>query len=105
MKVELKWRCGKRRKAPLLTDAQRKKRLLFAPQHRQFIQSRQHSLSPWFNADCRALRWQARRLERVYRRTRRTRRLGSNSSGKCMQPIVTENENTGRPLLSSSPKI
>jgi hypothetical protein len=30
MKGELKWRSWKRRKAPLLTDAQRKKRLLFA---------------------------------------------------------------------------
>src|SRR6218665_3250837 len=40
--------------------------------------------------------------EHVYHRTRR---LGSTSSGKCMQPTVTENENTGRPLLSSSPKI
>src|SRR6218665_1216950 len=40
--------------------------------------------------------------ERVYHRTRR---LGSNSSGKCMQPTVTENETTGRLLLSSSPKI
>src|SRR6218665_2292506 len=34
------------------------------------VRSRQHPLSPWFNADCRALRWQARRLERVYPRTR-----------------------------------
>ena len=30
MKGELKWRSWKRRKAPLLTDAQRNKRLLFA---------------------------------------------------------------------------
>lgn len=36
MKVELKWRSWKRRKAPLLTDAQKKKRLLFARQHRHW---------------------------------------------------------------------
>src|SRR6218665_532186 len=40
----------------------------FLPQ--RTVRSRQHPLSPWFNADCRALRRQARRLERVYRRTR-----------------------------------
>src|SRR6218665_3894604 len=40
----------------------------FLPQ--RTVQSRQHPLSPWFNADCRALRRQAQRLERVYRRTR-----------------------------------
>src|SRR6218665_2740471 len=34
--MELKWRCWKRRKAPLLTDAQRKKQLLFAWQHRHW---------------------------------------------------------------------
>lgn len=36
MKVELKWRSWKRRKTPLLTDAQKKKRLLFARQHRHW---------------------------------------------------------------------
>ena len=34
MKVELKWRSWKCRKAPLLTEAQKKKRLLFAREHR-----------------------------------------------------------------------
>ena len=74
------------------------------------VRSRQHPHSPWFNADCRALRRQARHLGRVYRRTRvyhRAWRLGSNSSEKCMQPTVTEDENTERPLglLTSSPNI
>lgn len=36
MKVELKWRSWKRRKAPLLTEAQKKKRLLFAREHRHW---------------------------------------------------------------------
>src|SRR6218665_2740679 len=52
--------------------------------------------------DCRHNGWSESIGEHVYHRTRR---LGSNSSGKCMQPAVTENENTGRPLLSSSQKI
>src|SRR6218665_371184 len=34
--MELKWRCWKCRKAPLLTDAQRKKWLLFAWQYRHW---------------------------------------------------------------------
>ena len=34
------------------------------------VKTRHCPLSPWFNAECRALRRQARRLERIYRRTR-----------------------------------
>jgi hypothetical protein len=36
MKVELKWRSWKRKQAPLLTEAQKKKRLLFAREHRHW---------------------------------------------------------------------
>lgn len=36
MKVELKWRSWKRRKSPLLTEVQKKKRLLFAREHRHW---------------------------------------------------------------------
>lgn len=36
MKGELKWRSWRRRKTPLLTEAQRKKRLLFAREHRHW---------------------------------------------------------------------
>src|SRR5688572_9256143 len=34
------------------------------------VQSRYRPSSPWFDAECRKLRRQARRLERIYRRTR-----------------------------------
>ena len=44
MKVELKWRSWKRRKAPLLTEAQKKKRLLFAREHRHW------KFKDWCNA-------------------------------------------------------
>ena len=36
MKVDLKWRSWRRKKAPLLTEAQKKKRLLFAREHRRW---------------------------------------------------------------------
>ena len=36
MKVELKWRSWKRRKAPLLIEVQKKKRLLFTWEHRHW---------------------------------------------------------------------
>jgi len=46
MKVELKWRSWKCRKAPLLTEAQKKKRLLFTQAHRHW------KLADWSNVLC-----------------------------------------------------
>ena len=43
MKVELKWRSWKLKKAPLLPDVQKKKRLLFAREHRHW------KLEEWSN--------------------------------------------------------
>src|SRR6218665_1541805 len=66
------------------------------------IRSRHGSMQSARRFDGRHDAWSESIGERVYHRTRR---LGSNLSEKCMQPTVTENENIGRPLLSSSPKI
>src|SRR6218665_2348272 len=61
------------------------------------IRSRHGSMQSARRFDGRHDAWSESIGERVYHRP--------NLSEKCMQPTVTENENTGRPLLSSSPKI